>query len=213
MTVSTVYASVDTNVTGQSTVYATARDTGSYTEDLEADSIGQAGPFGPGNGYCMEEFFNFDTTGIPDADVISAVELAMYGSTDASTTNFKLLAAVYDYGASITTADYRNQAALQALTPIAEFDTAPAGWSTAGYNVFTELSGGLVAAINKTGNTRLVMWSDRHEAGTEATGSEYIGFWSSAEAQAGERRPRLTITHAAASSMSDPMGMSGFFGT
>ena len=174
-------------VYGQGAAYATAREVGTATTNNHF--AGQA------TGYnCYEGVIVFATSGIPDTDDVSDVVLSLDGSIDGSTTDFTVNAAssAYDGGAALTT-DYVAGSLLSALSQYATFATS--GYS-ADYNAFTSLGAAFNSAINKTGNTAIMIYSDRHSAGTTPTGEEYVGF-TDADAAGTTVDPKLDITHAA----------------
>lgn len=132
---------------------------------------------GQAAGYeCDETFLEFDTSGIPDTATIDSATLFLYGINDNSVTDFTLEVYAYDFGAAVTTADFRNSAALAALYAagglLASKSTA-GGIADNAYTAFTS-GAAFLAAINKIGNTRLIVASDRHRAVTTPTGQERI---------------------------------------
>ena len=138
----------------------------------------------------LQAFLPFDTSAIPDDATIGTPELKLSRESDNSVTDFILQVYAYDFGATVTTADYRTRTQAAALTPLlATYDTA-AGWG-AGYRVFTS-TGDFAAAINKTGETRLFVVSDRFIAGTSPAGKEYVAF---AYQGVANRAPTLTVTY------------------
>lgn len=192
MTVSTVYATAPGGngcANSTSTVYATAR-TGPAGVAQNFHLVGQY--YSAPNYTCLEPFLIFDTSGTPDGDGVSAVTASLYGFGNSSTTDFtaKLAASSYDGGA-VVAADYVSGADLGALTELASWSSA--GYSAA-YNDFTETAD-FKTAINKTGNTSLILFSDRHAADTTPTGNEYVTF-GDADATGTTQDPKLDITHA-----------------
>ncbi len=144
---------------------------------------------------CMESFLIFDTSGLPDTDTVSDVVLSLDGDTDTSTTNFVATAASSSYnGGVVLTSDWVSGASLSALTTYATWNSS--GYS-ANYNAFTSAGAAFNSAINKTGNTALMLYSDRHSAGTTPTQGENVSF-TDADAAGTTVDPKLDITHAAA---------------
>lgn len=190
-TVTTVYATAPGGTGCDDSInatYATAR-TGSGVTPLNDHYVGQL------TGYqCIEFFSIFDTSGIDDGDTVSAVVATYDGLENQSATDFtvRLGASSYNGGAVVDT-DFVSGASLGAITVLATFATT--GYSATA-NAFTD-SGAFAAAINKTGNTSLIGWSSRHEAGNVPTGNEYVGF-TDADAAGTTTDPKLDITHAAA---------------
>lgn len=203
MTVSTFHSSTaDGWIESASTVYATAR----AGSGMFADTAGAYGLIGQSfytpTYYLDKCFLAFDTSAIPDSDVIESSVLSLYGKVDSTAVNPKLQVAVLDWSAGgLTTADWQDGTELAALTPIAQYDTA-SGFSIVGYNDFVEITGGLSAAINKTGITYLVAFTDRLRAGNVPAAVpnhiEYVEVWMGDDGAAGTTRdPKLVVTHTA----------------
>lgn len=191
MTVTTIYATApggNGNVVCISATYSTAR-TGGGSKFGQANHIVGQGFDGSTYG-CYESFLIFDTSSIPDGDSVSAVTLSLDGSIDTSTTNFtaRVAASSYDGGAVVTT-DYVSGASLP--TPVLA-TWASSGYSSS-YNAFTENSG-FKNAINKTGNTSLIIYSDRHAGNNTPTNEEFVTFLD-ADASGTSTDPKLDITH------------------
>ena len=192
-TVTTVFATAPGgagSVLSEDAVYATAR-TGSTLAVVGNHVVGQ---WFTGSHNCWESFVEFDTSGIPDTDTVSAVTASLDGGNDSSTTDFTAKIAGpanYNGGAALTT-DWESGADLNAKTVLATW--ASSGYS-ADYNAFTETAD-FAAAINKTGTTLLILFSNRHADGTEPTGAERVTFID-ADAAGTTTDPKLDITHAA----------------
>lgn len=139
-----------------------------------------------------EAFLSFNTSAIGDSDTINAASLSVYGATDSSTTDFTIQARTKDWGASLTTADWVAGADLGALTLLATFSTS--GFTTSGYNTFTENGSNLRSAISLTGITYILLNSSRHEAGNTPTGSEQVKIYFADEAGT-TQDPKLVVTY------------------
>lgn len=184
--------------------YATARTGGTLSLLGLADS--RVGQRYTGSAYqCYESFLEFDSTGIIAAgDTITAATLRLYFRFDDSTTDFTLRARLYDFGAAVTTADYVSGASLSG-TLLATLASSGIGAGNS-YKSCTDVA--LAANITKNGTTRIILHSDRHEAATTPTGSEYMTFYLSDATN----MSKLDITYTPAPTMTDPMGAMGFFG-
>jgi hypothetical protein len=200
MTTTTIFGdAVDDYVSNYSATYATARDGAGSFEPLNSAALdmflGQV--HGGGVYYCLEVFLGFDTSGIPDIDVVSAAVLSMYGLNDNDTGDVNnVTVRTYDWGSSVDTGDFRTAAQLNALTSVA---TAAFGTFTAsGYIDFIS-TGSMPAAINITGFTRFVLHGNRHAAGTAPSNDteEYWALYSS-DNTGTTNDPKLVVTHAAA---------------
>lgn len=196
MTTTVLYADTtdDTAEYGHA-VYATARaGAGAYSVGPTALTA-VIGQYGNGTYYIEQGFFSWDTSGIPDTDTVSAAVLDLWITADGSATDFTLEAAAYNWGTTVTSADWQDGTELGALTVLATRSTV--GISVGAYNAFTEVSGGLAAAINKTGTTYLVIFSSLNRLGTAPSGGGGQVTVQMGD-QGGVQRPRLTITHASA---------------
>lgn len=173
--------------------YASARTGGTLAADTTASSryTGQVEFFGY---ICNEVFFDFDTSTV--VGTITSAILSWYGKTDSSTTDFVIQARLDDFGATVTTADWVSGANLGSFTLLATYATS-GGWSTAAYNVFTDVA--FPANVNKTGSTRIMLSSDRHLAGTSpgVSGSEQVEGYMSEDAGT-TRDPKLVVVSVAA---------------
>lgn len=202
-----VYADADGELGATDVAYATALGgAGGYSNTTFVYmEVGQITGF-----YVLEAFLSFITSAI-GTDTISAVELALYGHTDNSTTDFGIEAAALDWSpGGLTTADWQDGTELDSLTVLATFGTS--GFSIAGYNAFTNSGDGSAfnSAVNRTGTTYLVVFSDESRTNSQPTNDEWVKVWSSDEAGT-TKDPRLTVTHAASASTLAPMMGGGFF--
>ncbi|MGH2710168.1 MAG: hypothetical protein ACRDH9_03060 [Actinomycetota bacterium] len=189
-TTTTFFASsVGGYVSSTDAVYATARTSGT----LAADD-GLIVRIGQTTGYvCNEGFVKFNTSSIPDDDAISSATLSLDGVSDDSTTDFIAEARLQDWGTGLQTSDWVSGADLS-MTLLATWDSA--GY-VAGYNDFTENGSNLRDSISKTGDTRILINSDRHRLGTAPTTSEVVEF-NSADAAGTTEDPRLVVNHSPA---------------
>ena len=187
-TVTTIYSTApggDGRLLSVNAVYATARSGGTLTA-ANGHLIGQK----KGADYrCFEAFLIFDTSSIPDADTVSGVVASLYGQIDTSTTDFVSALGTSTYnGGAVVTGDWVAGASLPASL---------ATWNSSGYvadyNAFTS-AGGFPAAINKAGNTALVLFSEKQRDNTAPTGDEFVQFYDADEAGT-TTDPKLDITH------------------
>lgn len=200
-TVSTFYASTnDTSLrSGDNTSYANAR----AGSNLDAQSglssgfiAGQGCSWAFGRDFlwnCAESCFRFDTSALGAGTTVTAVQLAIYGVSDDSGTDFTVEARAVDLGAAVDTGDWVAGADLGALTRVATFDTS-GGWATAGYNNFTEDGSNFQSAISLTGNTDVLLSSSRQAAGSSPSGDEHVsGYYANYTGTT--RDPKLVVTH------------------
>lgn len=160
------------------TIYADTVD--GYITAAPGTADGAAGAPVGGDIYCgmntataYQAFLSFDTSAA--AGTITAVTLSLYGINDSSTTDFTLEARLYDWGATLTGADWRGAASFGALTLAAS--KATSGWATTAYNAMTSQAA-LLSNINQAGTTRFVLESDRYRTGATPSGPEFVGFAS-----------------------------------
>lgn len=188
-TVTTVYATAPVgagSVDSSNATYATAR-TGGTLNISGNHLVGQL----PGYS-CDEAFVIFDTSGIPDTDTVSAVVASFDGNLNGSTADFVAGLAASSYnGGAVVTGDWVSGAAI----PTPELGTWNSSGYSADYNAFTETAD-FKTAINKTGNTSLIIYSQSHRDGTTPTANEYV-YFTDADAAGTTTDPKLDITHAA----------------
>jgi hypothetical protein len=201
MTTTTVFAGADDFwILYSASTYANARagTGGSISADTGSETVlyvGQNTFAGP-TFELMEIMLEFDTSPIPDTDVVSAAVLSMWGSNDNDTGDLMTLEArSYDWGGTQDNADWRTGAQYAALTLLASVGPL-APLNTAGYNDLTSASPAMENAINKTGFTRMVLGSNRFAAGTAPSAEEYYQLVS-ADNTGTTHDPKLVVTHAA----------------
>ena len=188
-TVTVSASTTEGRVTSTNATYSTARaGSGQTLWTGSVLSVGQL--FSAGSYTCEEYFVAFDTSVLgASANILSAtLQLKGSFSSDQSDTDFTVEARSFDWSPTVTTGDWVAGADLGSHTLRAHFDTS-AGWTT-NYNVFTDDA--LVAGINKTGVTYLILCSSRHRAGNTPVGLERVLFHSAAATGTSDD-PRLVI--------------------
>ena len=175
----------DGQVQGSSTTYATARSTAT-TADSSAPTqqVGQL--FSTPTYFCLELFLGFDTSAI--TGTITSATLSLVDQVDNSVTDFVIECRLYDWGATLTTADWVPGASIS-QTLLATYNTA-SGWTGNTYKDFTDVA--MAANINQSGFTRFLLNSDRHRLGTTPTGEERVSC-SMADDAGTTNDPKLTI--------------------
>lgn len=141
---------------------------------------------------CYNSFISFDTSDIAGGTV-SAAALYIWGDAYSSTPTVQ--ARTYNWGASVTTADWKGSTAFNALTLLASYATT-GGWN-GGYNLFTESGTNLRTAVNVSGVTYMCL-STSEFAANSTPGADQKVYGSGADYAANTRDPKLTVTHAAA---------------
>lgn len=202
-TVDTVYGATGTaggEIVTYDAVYTNSRDglTGIVFNNGNVERVGQEFAVDT-NYYVVETFDQFDTSGLPDTNVISIAVIEVYGS-GLTTVAFTIRARDKNYGASVNTGDWIKPADASALTLLSSMDTSEL--SLSGYVELLPNGDNLKNAINVSGTTYIAFTSSRHEAGTvpavDPLGFEICGWYSSDETGS-TKDPKLTITHAAPS--------------
>ena len=180
----------DGQIRSADSTYATARTGGTLTATTNGTTatLGQQNAGGSGY-YCFESFFGFDTSSIGSTSTIDSATLSLYGATDNTTTDFTANARYYDWGASLTTADWISGASLSSSTLFATFATS--GFSTSAYNDFTTST---TSGISKTATTNIVVSSSRHEAGTTAVTNERCTVYA-ADQTGTTNDPKLVVNY------------------
>ena len=141
--------------------------------------------------YCYEAFFQYDTSSLFDTAIVTAAKEELYLYSDLTTTDYTEEVRTFDWGDTLTTADWVAGANLGNYTLLSSKAVSP----SAGYNEFPT-SANFIAAINTTGDTRLFHSSDRHRLGNEPTedGDEYI-MWYSTDQTGTDNDLKLTIDY------------------
>lgn len=204
-TVSTIFATApggNAYVRSTSTTYSTAR-TGSGSTKTAGDNIqaGQLYEAAITSYHCHIAFVIFDTSTI-GADPVSVVVLSLDGNTDLSlNAEFEVIATAAGggyTGGAVTTSNYVDGSTLSALTKLAGWQST--AYSSA-YNAFTS-EAAMLTAINGSGNTAFMFFSDRQRDGTAPTSgasnfNERVLF-TDADAAGTSTDPKLVITHGVA---------------
>lgn len=182
-------------VNGYNVTYATARSTSAAFDITDVIiQVGQTSAYRIYRGA-----LKFDTSGIPDADIISQVNLSMAAAIDTSTDDFDVKITKYDWSANDPiTAGNREAFYDGAIAATVETNQ----WrNTSGMSLDTQyVSGNLDTTWpSKTGNTFYGLLSSKDLASTVPTTNERISPHSQDALTAGYR-PFLTVVHAAAAS-------------
>lgn len=188
----TIYSdAADGHVVSTSSLYSLARDgTGSVSAYPSNTYLTIGQNYSGGSYDCRESFLSFDTSGV--AGTITSATLNLYSAFDDSTTDFTARARMYDWGASVTSADFVAGGSLSALTEVANWNSTAYSGS---YNTFTNVA--LPAHINQSGTTRMLLSSSRQEGNNTPSGREYVTFYS-ADAAGTTNDPYLYIVASSA---------------
>jgi len=184
----------DGNITGTDTVQNTARSTStSFSTSSQSELVGRL--FLSGNYSNYRLFLVFDTSGIPDTDVVSNAVLKMVVTTDDSN---------QDFSVEIVKQDWSSQNPISSGNMETAFDnclsgTLDATWrSTSGISLNTQYTSPSLdtSRVSKTGNTYYSLRSDRDFNNSSFISSrEHIEIATANHGTSGYR-PVLTVTHA-----------------
>ncbi|SET43667.1 hypothetical protein [Nonomuraea wenchangensis] len=194
-TVTTVFGdTADGRLEGQGATYTVARQ-GTGTIQIDTTGVTSAtGQFFSSTYSCYQQFWSFDTSAITDTDEVTGVTLELYQTGQNLTGgNFTVEAREFDWGTSLTTADFRQGSTLASLPLLASIATSGMGTLNR-YYAFTSTSAFLTASGLKTGSVRLLTTSSKQRTGTAPTDREFVQF-ATAEASGTTTDPKLTITH------------------
>lgn len=147
---------------------------------------------------CFETYLEFDTSSLAGKTITSAT-LSIYPTTLANSGgSWTNEARLYDYGTSLTTADYVAGASISGYTSLATLTSAAS--TTGAYRAFTDVA--LPANINKTGKTRIGIFSSEQRLNSAPTGQEYVAF----DGEAGTNPPKLVVVTADEGGLTKTLG-------
>lgn len=192
-TVDTFYAGTgDGLIESSNASYATARAGGSFFVRTTATSEGMGWQIPGGTYNLVELFFAFDTSTLPDDTTIDDAVFSLYVSTTSGTSWTSIYAREYDYGASLTSADWRAMDGTSATdTLLAQI--ARTSITTSQYNDLTS-EAALLTAINLTGVTGIYTLISNGESASAPTGSQQAAI-TMADNTGTTQDPKLVVTH------------------
>lgn len=151
--------------------------------------------------FVYQSFLGFDTSSIGAAATITGAEFDFWVATDASTTNFDITLAAYDFGTAIDAPDFHSPTQLTALTAAGSLNTSTV--VTTAYSVIA----GIQSVVNPTGNTRVILYSDRNASATSPSGDEYIRAYAT-EATGTANDPYFSVTYTTTQTYDETAGTS-----
>lgn len=187
----------DGYVGNDGTTYATVRGAADGNNaDYTAQTMNMGQYLSGSTYYVWRVFLPFDTSGLPDGDVISAATLHQYCEGDRSTVdfNFALVEATQASPSQLVVGDFSKCGDLSNPTlwssVVNTADVTASTWIEIGLNAAGR------AGINKTGWTKIGIRSEEDYAnsGSPPTGYEYLQLTSSTWAA---NAPYLSITYSA----------------
>lgn len=136
--------------------------------------VGQIIIPGPPDSYFINQAgIEFNTSGLAG---VTDAQLRVQISADVSDTDFIVNVYAYDWGTTLTSADWRTDTQLAALTLVATLDTSTIGSLVGhqGHRGFIPVGSALTSAINTTGETRFLLASSRNVSATAPTQGESL---------------------------------------
>jgi hypothetical protein len=197
MAVTVVFAgTADGDISSSSATYTTAWN-GGGTAGVPAATANDllVGQLNFGNYILYQSFVDFDLSAINPGQTVSSAVMQTWLTTDSSTTNCTVIAVLHDWGATVTSADWR----------IGSFWTGETWWTTIATNGIG--SAGAYKSWSDTGDIRalctlfaggdlnFVLSTDRMVAGVVPPDSEFV-VWANASTAGTTNDPKITITHA-----------------
>ena len=147
-----------------------------------------------GNYSCYQSFVDFDLSAMHAGMTVTAALMQTWLITDNTPVDFQNIALLYDWGASVTSADWQNPAALLAMnTWWTSRNTVGLG-ATGAYKNWLDTPD-LHALLQLLAGTEVnfILASDHEWAGLAPTGAEFVT-WSSSNVAGTTQDPKLTIT-------------------
>ncbi len=188
----------DAFYSGQSpTSYATARSTGNYVSSTSYLRLGQW--YDSGWWIIDRVMLVFDTSSIPDSDAVTGVNLGLKIAVDGTTaSDFTIYVYKYKWDASKGTDNVYDMGAAGSSdgnAAVQETATASVAGKIAGD--WIEIVGLDPTWINKTGETRYALRSDRDANNIAPVGRENQSYYAGDHAESD--RPYLDVTHGSGS--------------
>lgn len=197
-TVTTVYAGTgDGGIESHSTTFSSAISGAAFVTNTTGTALWCGTTIGGLDYYVQQLFFGFDTSAIADTDTVSDATFSLWANTGNSSREMVFRGWTFDWSSGgLTTADWRTDTQLQALTELFSYAKTSAIGTTA-YTDFTNTGTALASAINVTGSTYIIVSDDLNETPTAPLASSNDVEWRMADYSGTTSDPKLTITHAA----------------
>ena len=143
--------------------------------------------------YCIQAFYPFDTSGLGSGVTLTGAKFSLVSFENNSNTDFDMNLYVYDFGETVTSADFRTGTQLAAMTRVASRNTSD------GFTVGTRYEWTLsdLSGISKTGTTYLMLASKNQADNVAPTDYEGVKACFANNATEGNR-PKLVVTYSAA---------------
>ncbi|MBO3751525.1 hypothetical protein J5X84_36095 [Streptosporangiaceae bacterium NEAU-GS5] len=186
-------ATTDGRIEGNSATYANAREGTGTINVTTADTSRFCGQFLSATYSCYELFFSFDTSAITDTDIVTSVTLDLWLVTDSHATTWDLEARTFDWGASLTSADYVPGSQLGSKTLLSSRDVTGLG-ATGAYKTWASSANFVTATNIKTGTVYVMLSSSAQRLNVAPTTTDGMTF-SMADNTGTTQDPKLTVTH------------------
>lgn len=197
MTVTTVFASTaDGDIMSQNANYTTAANGSVFTLPVASVNELWVGQFLFGGVYsCYESFVSFDLSVLGTNQTVASAVMSTWLITDNSSVDFYAIALFYDWGATVTSADWQNLASLASLgTWWTTLQTSGIG-ATGAYKSWSDTTDIRALVTLFRGSTMPLLLAQQYQqAGWAPTGPQYLTF-SSADVAGTTQDPKITITH------------------
>lgn len=149
-----------------------------------------------GGYYIYESFEKFDTSSLGGGAEVTDVVLSLFGNSIIDTDGWNNVhIRVFDWGASVTTADWRATDGTS-VTDTLVASRVRTGLSASSYNDFESAAGSdadFIAAVNKTGTTFLYALISDAESATAPTGTNRF-YFDNADTSGTSQDPKLVVT-------------------
>ena len=145
---------------------------------------------------CHASFFDFDTSSLGAGASVSTAVFTLYGegTAEVNTNSLTMQARIYNWGGTLTTADWRDRAQLAADSLFATMAVSSWNQTNNTANNFTS-DAGAPALVNKVGTTYLVLTLSNFPTGGAApTGNNKVETYM-AEFAGTTSDPLLTVTY------------------
>lgn len=199
MAVTVVFAATDDGDVGSTNAtYANAsQGTGAFTSPVNVATELWEGQLLLGNYSCYESFVRFPSS-IASGQVVTSAVMQTWLITNNTPVDFNCIALVFDWGAGVTSADWRTPLQQQAMgtwwTTLATSGLgAPGAYQS--WNNSTDLHALLTLYAVTGTDAKFCLSSDRLLSALAPGGAEFVT-WSSADVAGTTQDPKITITHA-----------------
>lgn len=205
MTVYTIYSGTNDGhiSSGPSTTYSVVRAGTNLSATTSGTALVTGQNFaGRTNYIAFEGFVSFDTSSVSGTITSASLTLtpsSVYGPS------YYILAKIYDWGTTVTTADWVAGASLSSYTDYGSVNITSTSTSA---RTFSDVNGGFGPQINTSGETRILLVSQDQQTGSAPTGVEYVQ-WYSAEQSGTTNDPVLSVVTSTAWSGSALLGNIG----